>query len=155
MTIQNQEHIEAAQAEQNKINDDFRKSLSPEENKKFEAVSGAMKILSDAQVPCLMFPMLPSRENKNMEVAYQYNNMEILSEYVDGKMTEQTKNNVTTFNVRTVNGIFLHLDKMIFRGLPFNWDQFCYNLNLIIKDFYNCKPIVLPTKTQSKDDITS
>ena len=58
--VNNQEHIEAAQEDANKIRANFQASLSTEDKKKFEAVESAVKILVDNGVPFFLFPCLPS-----------------------------------------------------------------------------------------------
>jgi hypothetical protein len=67
------------QEQVNKENDDFYKSLDPEDQKKIDAVGNAMKILTESGVSTLMFCAV-KHKNADGEEFIQYNNSGELSD---------------------------------------------------------------------------
>lgn len=112
--LQNQEHLEAQQAELNATNDAFKATLTKEERAKYEAVGQAMRILTEAKVPAYLFPRLMSPLH-DTSICYQYNNMMELTEFdSSGKQTDSAKK-------------FLWETHLSFYGTFFNWSVFSLN----------------------------
>jgi hypothetical protein len=83
-----QEYHEAKQQALNDKNSKNYETLSDEDKKKFDAIEGAFKLLTEAGVPTLLFAKLPIPEESKIEkideAFWQYNNIADFVEYVNG-----------------------------------------------------------------------
>lgn len=95
--MMNVEQLEAIQEDINKEKANYIKTLSQEHQLKFEAVSQACKILTEAKVRFYMFPMLKN-PSSDCDEAVQYNNFLDLMEEEGGQITEKCKNEITWAN---------------------------------------------------------
>ncbi len=98
----NEEHYEAGQHELNERNEQLKETLDSLNKAKFDAVSQAMKILSDAKVLALLFPILTSP--KGGESVYQFNNGGEFAVWKEGKLTKQSQIDAYIFNMQLFNG---------------------------------------------------
>jgi uncharacterized protein involved in tolerance to divalent cations len=109
----NLEYLEAAQAELNRRNEEFFKSLSIEDQEKFNAVSQALKLLSSAGVKCFLFPYLPTPRDSYKESYYQYNNInEFLTWDNSLKLTKESKELLCKSNHSIITSLFQYARDM-------------------------------------------
>lgn len=123
----NIEQQEAYQLEINKKIEEHLLTLPEEEKRKFEAVTEACNILTKANVPFYMFPMLTSYIT-GLQECCQYNNVaELLIEEDGGKLSKKSKKELCWFNSSFSFAVtdlfmksFLKRDKLFD---PKNWED--------------------------------
>lgn len=87
----NQEQHEAEQLAANRERDEFIASLPKADQKKFEAVEKAVRLLVKADVPFYMFPQLPSFQYKGKQQVWQWNSLVAKAEFDKaGRVTEES-----------------------------------------------------------------
>lgn len=133
ISIQNQEHLEARQAELNATNDAFKATLTEEERAKYEAVGQAMRILTEAKVPVYMFPRLMSPLH-DMPICYQYNNMMELTEFdSSGKQTDGARKFLWETHLSFYGAIFNWVvTSLNYKPVEFNWSEFSHRLLMML-----------------------
>jgi len=90
--MMNAEQLEAEQAEVNRKNEEYVKSLPPEDQAKFKAVSDAMDILTKAKVESFIFAMLPSNYNQIFgELFVNVHNFNEFNKPVNGVFTKENQ----------------------------------------------------------------
>ena len=143
--IQNEEHIQATQEEQNRINESFKETLSERDKKRFDAVSQCFKILKENDVAAFIFPVLKCPTGI---AVYQYNNALDFIEYDSaGKFTEEAGQKLGAFNTLFTYSSFVYMKDMIIRDREFEWMDFADRLSDVISrtrmaekvDFYKEK----------------
>jgi hypothetical protein len=76
----NQEQLEAHQVQLNKENEERFQKLPLEDQEKIKALDRAIRILTEAQIPCYLFPFLKSREDYP-KTCSQYNNAREIKDF--------------------------------------------------------------------------
>lgn len=95
MTPINEEHIEAKKISFRNSWREMYKLLSPEDKKKMDAVKQAMKLLSDNDVPFIMFPFLKKRVDFNpqlyhlVEMPIPLDNFDDQMKFLDSGMADE------------------------------------------------------------------
>ena len=89
--LQNQEHLEAAQFEADKIRNECLKTMDETIQNRFKIISEVLEILSKNNIPCYLFPLLPHGKQSKKLTVWQYNNLESFSKFdLAGKTTKET-----------------------------------------------------------------
>lgn len=115
-SVANQEHREAEQMEANRERDAFIATLPKPEQKKFEAVEKAVRLLLKADVDFYMFPMLDSLQFKGKKQVWQWNSLVAKVEYdANGKPTEES-NKTNGFYHEAFFSFFFNQFKHLFAG---------------------------------------
>jgi len=105
MTLQNQEHIEAAQNETNLKKDSFIRTLEGDDLKKFEATEKCVEDLKKAGVEAFIFSYLPT--DTGLNGMWQFNT--IKREFDEnGRVPPEEKKRISEVNCSFVSSFYNH-----------------------------------------------